>query len=105
MSDIIDSEIHGQMRLKFGNLHWLNSGANMENIKIKPVFFGQSEIPFLCRAENTCLEEKNVTSNEARYDIHCSIKQFHKYLEDMSRLRIFLVDKRNNKGVGMIVIK
>jgi hypothetical protein len=105
MSDLIEGDIFGKLTLKIGQLYWLNSGVNQNNIKVKPVFFGQTDTPFLLRAENTCVDEGGLVSNIGIYDIHCTITQFHRYLEDMSRLRIFLVDKRNNKGVGMVVVK
>ena len=102
MSESIESNIFGMFRIKAGQLLWLNAGINHNNIKLKPVFFGQNDTPFLLRASNTSLDEETTSSNIGIYDIHCTILQFHRYLEDMTKLRIFLIDKRNLKGIGMV---
>jgi hypothetical protein len=100
-SESLDLPIAGILRLKIKNLIEMKTSANFENIKVKPIFWGEKESKFLLRAANTCLCEKNSLSNKANYYIRCSPTQFQRYLKDMKSLKLFLVDKRNLKCLGV----
>jgi hypothetical protein len=63
----VDLPVAGLLNLSIGKLLDLKSTANFDNIKIKPVFWGESEAPFLLRATNTCLSESDIVSRAGRY--------------------------------------
>ena len=103
-SEVLDLPIAGLLQLQIGNLTELKTTANFENIKIKPSFWGENESKFLLRAENTSLSEENACFCCANYLIKCSPIQFQRYLKDMKILKLYLVDKRNLKCLGIVQI-
>ena len=102
--DKFHKDVYGIFRLSIGDLQWLNSATNYDNIKFRPVFWGEGETRVLLRAKNTCLEEMGVVFHEAKFEIRCTLVQFFRYLRDMAKIRLHLIDKRNGKAFGMVVI-
>jgi hypothetical protein len=62
-------DVYGTFRMAIGNITWLNNAINYDNIKMKLVFWGEDEAPFLLRGKNTCLDELGVVYSEARYQV------------------------------------
>ena len=100
----VNKDVYGVLRLSIRDLQWLNNATNFDFIKLRPIFWGEKETQRLIRAQNTCMDELGVVKHEAYYEIRCNIIQFFRYLRDMAKMRLHLVDKRNNKAFGMIAV-
>lgn len=100
----IQTDPYGFFKLTLKDLQWLNTAINFDFIKIKPIFWGEKQAQRLLRAQNTALDETGVVPHEVFYEVRCNVVQFYRYLRDMAKFRLHLVDKRNGKAFGMIVI-
>jgi len=102
--DKFHKEVYGVFKLSIGDLQWLNTATNFDHIKFRPLFWGDNDSKVMVRAKNTCLDEIGVVFHEAKFEIRCTLVQFFRYLRDMAKLRIHLIDKRNNKAIGMVMV-
>ncbi len=99
----VNSKVYGKFEITFGKILWMKSAFPFENTKIRLKLWGQSGNGrlFSCLNSN---KENFILANTAKYEIRCPMVLFRKYLEDMSKIRIDVLDRRNDKVVGVILI-
>jgi hypothetical protein len=100
----VQKDTYGYLKLTVKDLQWLNTAINFDFIKLKPIFWGEKQAQRLIRAQNTSLDEVGIIPHEVNFEIRCNIVQFFRYLRDMAKLRLHLIDKRNGKACGMVVL-
>lgn len=93
---------YGTLFLEFGRITTKKSGYPLENTKIRVKFWGQND-GRLFSAENSAPDLKGYPT-QGQYEVRCPLLLFHKYLQDMVRIRVDLLDKRNDKTVGSAVV-
>lgn len=57
----------GLLVLRLGELRDFQTAVSLDNIKIKPAFWGENTAPFLLRATNSCLSEQGTVHTEGEY--------------------------------------
>jgi len=73
-----------------------------ENVKIKIKFWGEDDHQVL-RAENAA-SDLMMLKNEIIYNVSANIAGFHKYLSECKRIEFFILDKRNDKPIGVVLV-
>lgn len=101
-TELLNHEIYGFMTIKLGKLLWLRTPSILENLRAKVKFWGE-EGGAVMIPSNIQSAAENV-SNLMEYEIHCSEKNFHKYLLEMKKLNFHLVDSRNGKAIGVTTL-
>lgn len=61
--------VFGVLELRVGKLIELETTTNLNNIKLKPVFWGENTTSYLLRAPNTCLSDGEVVHTSGIYAI------------------------------------
>ena len=82
----------------------MKSSIKSENVKIKLKFWGEKENSSAILRTNSCNFDLEFLPNIANYQIRCNAYNFRNYLIDMENLKIYLLDKRNNKPFARVSI-
>jgi len=61
--------VFGVFELKIGKLINFETTTNFNNIKVKPVFWGENGTSYLLRATNTCLADGDISQTTGLYAI------------------------------------
>ncbi|KAL4429483.1 hypothetical protein ABPG74_001328 [Tetrahymena malaccensis] len=99
-----NQNVYGNLYISLGDLMWLKTPFPPENTKIRVSFWGQQGNGRVIVAKNCAEELKNYYVSELEYEIRCPVVLFQKYLQDMVKLKIDILDKRNDKVVGNVFI-
>ncbi len=84
-------------------MNWLNILFPLTDVRLRVRFWGEQGPGKIIRAANASEELQRLYPNIASYDIRCSIWHFYRYLYDMEKLVIVLVDN-TNKALGHVVV-
>ena len=98
----LNPDIYGFLHIKIGKLLWLQSPSMLENLRLRIKFWGEDDQGALLLPANMLANGKS--SNAIEYQIHCSVKNFHKYLAEMKRMDFHLIDMRNGKAIGVATL-
>lgn len=94
------TKTYGIFHIKIGNLFWFNINQTLANSVIKLKFWGESH-------DGVLLRPRNSTQNypyEMKYDIKVGLQNFSNYLEDMSKIKLILFEKKSRTQIGHVLI-
>jgi len=97
-----DPNVYGYFYVEIGKLLWLK-GGKAENSKVKIKFWGDKGAGQILRAVNASKELHGIPT-AIQYEIHCPLVSFYNYLYDSTRLKFFVLDARNDKALGNVII-
>ena len=99
LSDIV----YGSLTIKLGKIEWIKNSYQTDHSLVKVKFWGDNGTGQLLKPTNSSQEFK-LTPSEIKYDVKCSVVHFSKYLEDLGKLNISILDARNHKPVGCVIL-
>mgnify|MGYP001008603769 FL=1 len=102
----LENMIHGYLRFRVGRLFWSTGDSKIytpANSIIKVKFWGERGNGQLLRPSTGGIELRTF-SYDICYEIRCSVIHFYKYLQDLAKLRLHVLDARNNKPVGVVTV-
>lgn len=101
----LENMVYGYVYVKIGKLLWLKTGGSysMANSKIKMKFWGEKGNGKFLRCSNAGNEVSRFPT-EVKYEVRCSLGHFQKYLQDMAKLKLHVLDSRNDKALGTVTI-
>lgn len=99
-----DLEDHfGTFVIKMGKAQWIqDANPHWGNLVYRVKFWGQTNDGLLLKPQNSTAKEKS----DLVYRIATPIIGFHRYLEDMEKLKLYLVDPSDpvNQIYGLMII-
>lgn len=98
-----DPHVYGYFYITIGKLLWIRNGAKPDNTKLRVKFWGDRGQGQLMRPTNSSRELGNIPTS-IKFEIRCPIQHFHKYLQDSTKIKIFVLDPRNDKPIGVVTV-
>ena len=98
-----DPKIYGQLTIEIGNITKLKGAIKQDHTKVKVKFGTDPSFPQILRPTNAS-KELHGFATIIKLRIRSPLVSFHNYLNDCLELKLFVLDARNDKPIGNVII-